>query len=160
MNTIKKVFNWIEDGIEYIAMGALAVMVVLIFSQVFCRYVLHFTPRWSEESAIIMMIWVSFIGLALGVKKEIHLTITFFVDLFPKFIRNIILILDQILIMIFGIVIVIYGADLSIHTMTSTLPATQLPSSVLYMVLPLSGVFIIIYTAIKMIQLVAGKETK
>ena len=158
MNIVKKIFNGIESFLEHVCMFTLVVMVVLIFVQVFCRYILKFTPRWSEETAVILMIWVAFIGMALGVKRGIHLTITFFVELFPKLLKKIILIADELCVMVFGIVIIIYGIDLVYNTMDSTLAATQLPSSVIYAVLPVAGVLIVIYTFARAINLILNKN--
>ena len=159
MDIIKNVLNKIEAAIEYICMGTLLCMVVIIFSQVFCRYILKFTPIWSEEFTIILMIWISLIGAALGVKRSIHLAINALVDLFPKPVKKVIYCFDELAVIIFGIIIIVYGAELSIQTMDSTLPATQLPSGVLYSILPVMGVLIVFYSVIKFFNVLLDKNT-
>ena len=158
MNTIKKVLNKIDSGIEYLCMSTLVVLVCIVFMQVFTRYVLGFTPRWSEETAVILMIWLGFITTAIGVKKGTHLSISALVDLFPKPVQKVVFYFDEVAVMIFGIFLFIYGKELSVNTMSSTLPATQLPSGVLYAVLPVAGVMIIIYTLIRIFNLITNKE--
>ncbi|WP_298836892.1 TRAP transporter small permease [Clostridium sp.] len=158
MNTIKKILNKIDSAIEYLCMTTLVIMVCIVFYQVFTRYILGFTPRWSEETCVILMIWLGFIATAIGVKKGTHLSISAVVNLFPKKAQKIIFYFDELAVMLFGIIIFIYGKQLSADTMSSTLPATQLPSGVLYAVLPVCGVMIIIYTIIRILDLILDKQ--
>lgn len=158
MNTIKKVLNKIDNVIEYLCMATLVILVCIVFTQVFTRYVLGFTPRWSEETAVILMIWLGFITTAIGVKKASHLSISAVVDLLPKSVQKIVFCFDELAVMAYGIILFIYGKDLTIHTMSSTLPATQLPAGVLYAVLPVAGVMIIIYTIVRIFDLVLNKQ--
>jgi len=139
-------------------MGTLVALVCIVFMQVFTRYFLKFTPRWSEETSVILLIWLGFITMAIGVKKGMHLSISAIVDLLPKPVQKIIYYFDELAVMVFGIVLFIYGKDLSAATMSSTMPATQLPSGVLYAVLPVSGVMIIIYTIVRITDLILDKQ--
>jgi len=158
LNIIKKVLNIIDNIIEYLCMGTLVALVCIVFMQVFTRYFLKFTPRWSEETSVILLIWLGFITMAIGVKKGMHLSISAIVDLLPKPVQKIIYYFDELAVMVFGIVLFIYGKDLSAATMSSTMPATQLPSGVLYAVLPVSGVMIIIYTIVRITDLILDKQ--
>jgi len=158
LDIIKKVLNKIDNIIEYLCMGTLVALVCIVFMQVFTRYFLKFTPRWSEETSVILLIWLGFITMAIGVKKGMHLSISAIVDLLPKPVQKIIYYFDELAVMVFGIVLFIYGKDLSAATMSSTMPATQLPSGVLYAVLPVSGVMIIIYTIVRITDLILDKQ--
>lgn len=158
LDITKKILNTIDNIIEYLCMGTLVVLVCIVFFQVFTRYVLKFTPRWSEETSVILLIWLGFITMAIGVKKGMHLSISAIVDLFPKPVRKVIYYFDELAVMIFGIILFIYGKDLSVATMSSTMPATQLPSGVLYAILPVSGALIIIYTIIRIFDLIIDKQ--
>jgi TRAP-type transport system small permease protein len=158
LNIIKKILNTIDTIIEYICMCTLAVLVCIVFYQVFTRYILHFTPRWSEETCVLLMIWLGFVTLAIGVKKGIHISISALVNLFPKPMQRVIFFLDELVVMLFGVMLVIYGQQLSAFTMSSTLPATQLPSGVEYACLPVSGVLIIAYTIMRISNLIIEKN--
>ena len=158
MNIIKKVLNKIDDIIEYLCMGTLVILVCIVFMQVFTRYVLKFTPLWSEETSVILLIWLGFVTMAIGVKKGMHLSISALVNLFPKPLQKIIFYFDELAVMIFGVILFIYGKDLAEQTMSSTLPATQLPEGVLYSILPISGFLIIIYTIMRILDLILNKQ--
>lgn len=158
MNIIKKVLNKIDDIIEYLCMGTLVILVCIVFMQVFTRYVLKFTPLWSEETSVILLIWLGFVTMAIGVKKGMHLSISAVVNLFPKPLQKIIFYFDELAVMLFGVILFIYGKDLAEQTMSSTLPATQLPEGVLYSILPVSGFLIIIYTIMRIFDLILNKQ--
>ena len=158
LNITKKILNTIDDIIEYICMGTLVVLVCLVFMQVFTRYVLKFTPRWSEETSVILLIWLGFVTMSIGVKKGMHLTISAVVNLLPKALQKVIFYFDELAVGTFGVILFIYGKALSATTMSSSLPATQLPSGVLYAVLPVSGVMIIIYSIIRIFDLILDKQ--
>jgi TRAP-type transport system small permease protein len=159
LDIFKKGLKIIEAIIEYICMGTLGIMVVIVFAQVICRYVFKFTPRWSEETSIICMIWISMLGMALGVRRHIHLAITEIVNLFPKTLRKVVYCFDEVAMIVFGVTITIYGGQLSAVTMSSTLPATQLPSGVLYAILPIMGVLVTFFSVINLFDVILNKNT-
>lgn len=49
------------------------VMVVTVFVRVFTRYVFHLSLPWSEEIAVYSFIWITFLGISLGVRDQNHL---------------------------------------------------------------------------------------
>ena len=53
----------------------LAVMVVLLFIQVFGRYALSDPPDWTEELARAVFIYLTFVGGALAIVRNAHLKI-------------------------------------------------------------------------------------
>jgi TRAP-type transport system small permease protein len=158
LDKVKKFLNGIDLIIEYICSGILVFLVCLVFSQVFCRYVLKFTPSWSEETSVILMIWMGFIACAIGVKRGIHLTISALVNLFPRKIQKIIYYFDEIAVLIFGLIMIFYGGQLSSHTMMSIMPATQIRTGFLYMCIPVSGVMISFYCIARIMNLVLNRE--
>ena len=96
--------------------------------------------------------------MAIGVKKGMHLSISAVVNLLPKSFQKVIFYFDELAVMLFGVILFIYGKDLAEQTMSSTLPATQLPEGVLYSILPISGFLIIIYTIVRIIDLILNKQ--
>ena len=81
METIKKISDQINSVIEYIALVLLFLMVVVVFLQVIFRFVLHSSLSWSEEFARYTMIWLSFLGISIGVKKKAHIGVEIFENL-------------------------------------------------------------------------------
>lgn len=150
MRAFKNFLNLTDKVFEVIGMVFLVAMILIISLQVATRQLLSFTPHWSEEVALILMIWFGFIGIALGVKRGIHISIEYFVGLMPQGVKKVISKLENLLICSFGAFFMIYGSRLVSYTSTSTLPATQWSSSTIYLMVPVTGVMIILYSLEKL----------
>ncbi|MDK2799578.1 MAG: hypothetical protein PWP27_850 [Clostridiales bacterium] len=142
MKLLTKVFDSIHRLLVVFAKLLMVLMTVLISAQVFSRYVLDVSIMWSEEVALVMMVWFGFISLAVGVKKKLHISIQIFTDFLPDKLKRVILKFNALVVLIFGIVMMIYGVRLVNYTMTSTLPATGFPSAVLYTIVPITGILV------------------
>ena len=138
-----------EKLISYLAMIFLVAMIIIVSTTVFTRYLFNFTFRWSDEVALLMMIWFGFLGMALGVKNSVHLSIEFFMSLFPKKHQKYIYKIEDILVGIFGGFMLKYGWDLYNATKATVLPATQWTRGLLFIMFPLAGILIIIYSIAK-----------
>lgn len=159
MKAIKKILNLTSDLLEYTGMFFLVAMTLIVSYQVFSRQVLNTSPRWAEEVSLILMIWFGFIGIALGVKKGIHISIEYFVSLLPQSLQKIVLKLDQLLVGTFGLFCAVYGTRLVKATGGSTLPATQWPASTSYLMVPVCGVMIICYSLAQIFGIEDTTET-
>jgi len=81
MNIIKKILNNIEEIIVVPLVGTMATVIIL---QVVFRYIVKGSLPWSEELARYLMVWVTFVGASIGVKKGAHVGIEAFIMILPK----------------------------------------------------------------------------
>ena len=146
---LNKILDLSEELISYLAMVFLVAMIVIVSTTVFTRYLFNFTFRWSDEVALLMMIWFGFLGMALGVKNSVHLSIEFFMSLVPDNYQKIVYKIEDLLVGIFGSFMLKYGWDLYNATKNTVLPATQWTRGLLFIMFPLSGILIIIYSIAK-----------
>ena len=56
-----------------VAVIGLLVIVVCVLIQVFGRYVLNDTPTWAEALALVLVLWVTMLGAAVGVRDAGHI---------------------------------------------------------------------------------------
>lgn len=155
---IKKLLDKGEKVIETIAMCFIVLMTLIIALQVGMRFFMNMTPKWSEEVALILMVWFGFIGIAIGVKRGIHISIEYFVSLFPKKLQYVVIKMNDLLIMAFGLMMMYFGSSLVKWTAKSTLPATQWPGYILYIMVPISGVVIAIFSFAKFAGFIEDDE--
>ncbi|AZO93718.1 TRAP transporter small permease [Halocella sp. SP3-1] len=155
-----KGLDFSEKMISYIAMLFLVIMILIVSTTVFTRYVFNYTFRWSDEVALLMMIWFGFIGLALGVKNSIHLSIEYFMSLIPDKYQKYIYQLENVLVAFFGWFMLKYGYQLYMRTKATRLPATQWSRGLLFIMLPISGALVLLYSLGKMFNFIKQKETK
>ena len=117
-------------------------MVLIVSALVIMRTFTNHSILWSEEVALLLMVWIAFIAMAIGVEKSMHISVTIFYDKFPKWLITGATKLYEVLTTVFGIALIYYGIVLIGVTATSTLPATKLPACWKYMMIPVSGLFI------------------
>ena len=146
MKTMKKLIDFTEKILEIFAMSLLVLMTLVIGYQIFMRYFFSATPKWSEELALVLMVWFAFIGIAIGVNKGIHLSIEYFVDKLSERRKRIVHKINGILILIFGLVLTMAGYQLAEMAGMSIMPALQIPTTILYGVVPVCGVMIVVYS--------------
>lgn len=124
-------------------MAMLVAMVSIICYQVALRFFFNFSPSWSEEIAIVLMIWFGMLSIPIGVKLNLHIGIEYLFKRFPLPVKKIVARLIYILIGVFGGLMTIYGIELVEFMGMSTLPATKISSAVEYVVIPISGAMLV-----------------
>lgn len=88
----------------------LALMVLMILSQVFFRYVLNDSLPWTEEMAKFAMVWIAFMVAPWVYRQDLNVAIHMFADAFPTALRKI----SELIITLLVIVICVIFLDESI----------------------------------------------
>src|SRR3954468_10492713 len=57
----------------YVAVAGLVGIVATVALQVFGRYVLNDTPTWAESLALVLILYVTMLGAAVGVRDAGHI---------------------------------------------------------------------------------------
>jgi TRAP-type C4-dicarboxylate transport system permease small subunit len=79
MQTEPKLLRWLGTGIDWSVAAAGALMIGLVFYNVLSRYILHTDVSWSSELCTLLLIWITFIGGAMAVRRNVHLGVTEFI---------------------------------------------------------------------------------
>lgn len=149
--TIKRIALAIDSFFENFALVAIASMVIIVAIQVITRKLFNFVFFWSEEITLLLMVWFSFMGIAIGFREKLHLAMDSFTNLLPKRINKVLDKVIQVCIFAFGFYLVKNGWEFTVLMNESTLPATKLPNSMMYLVMPITGVMICVYTFLQLI---------
>lgn len=68
-----------------VSVAGLTLMTLIIGWQVFARYVLNASPSWSEQAALLLMLYFLLFAAAVGIREGFHIRITLLEDsLSPK----------------------------------------------------------------------------
>ena len=101
-NLLKNIIKYFNKIIYFITGVFLAIMTIMVFSEVIFRYFLNRPIYFSSEITLILFAWLSFLMIIPITKNKDHLTITYFRELIPsKKIKRIIIILDEIIVLVF-----------------------------------------------------------
>jgi TRAP-type C4-dicarboxylate transport system permease small subunit len=138
-----------------LAVSVSILMTVLLFAvvwQVFSRYVLKDPSSYTDELSRFLLIWVALLGASYATGQKLHLAI----DLLQSRIKSVWL--DRLIYALIGLfallALVIGGIRLVNITLSleQTSAALQIPLGYVYLVLPLSGIMIILYALIEMLN--------
>lgn len=80
--------NILLNNLEKLIGLLFMVVAGVTLAQVFCRYVLGFSLTWSHEVVILLIIWIVWLAMPIGLDRMEHLTVTFVLDLLPRSFRN------------------------------------------------------------------------
>ncbi|PQD95737.1 TRAP transporter small permease [Pradoshia eiseniae] len=145
MNGLKKIKLKFDNIVDFIGMIAIAVMTIIVSLQVFSRYFFSYTPRWSEEVSLLLLVWVSFIGIAVGFREKLHIGVGVFVGMLPKKYQTIFDYIAKVLLIGVAIIFIFYGLRFTSLMNNSIMAGTGLSQSVLYGAIPVSGFLMLIY---------------
>ena len=127
----------------------LMVLIVLaVLWQVFSRYILNSPSSYTEEIARFLLIWIGILGAAYASGQQQHLAINILSPKLSPQSRIRLNIGINVLIILFCLLVFIIGGSNLVYMnydLGQTSAALDLPLSVVYMVVPLSGALIIIY---------------
>ncbi len=152
---MKKIYQFIFHALEWFAMICLVLMTIVVFFDVILRYIFNQGMPWTQEIATLLLVWFSLTGMAIGIAEKIHISIEMFTAKCSPKVISILETINHILIAVFGIMMIWNGIQIMKITRNATMPATKLPSSVLYIILPLSGILVFLNAL-----LVAAKKNK
>jgi len=138
--SILRIINLFHILLVELAKLMIVGMVVIVFANVFMRYVLNSGILWSEEVVLLLCVWFIFISFGLGIKQRLHITINLLHrEKIAGWLNKALDFLTEIIVILIGGVMLIYGSSLVKFTMTSIMPATRWPAGILYLVVPFAG---------------------
>ena len=142
---MKKILDKILGSILVFLM---AFIVLAVLWQGFSRYVLQNSSSVTEEIARYLMIWIGILGAAYASGQQEHLAINILPPKLNERNRIRLRIGINILIILFAVSALIIGGGNLVYIsylLGQTSAALNLPLSVVYAVLPISGILIIVY---------------
>ncbi len=144
-----------------IVTGVSLVFLTVIFGWlVFGRYVLNATPTWVEQAALLLVMVIAFLGSAVGVHENSHLSVSAFRTLVPSWLRTIFVVVTDLLMIGFGVLMLIYGAKLTMFKWGSMIPLIQLPEGLRSLPLTIGGGLILIFALGHLVRLVMGRDMR
>ena len=147
---MEKLIKWLDWSLTRFLILLMATMVLSVTWQIFTRFVIKSPSSFTEELARFLLIWIGILGAAYAVRTRAHLGIDILTQKLKGKRKRSVLILVYSLVILFAFFVMIVGG-LNLVNITFTLnqisAAMGLKMGYIYLVLPLSGALIIIYSA-------------
>jgi len=126
----------------------MTVIVLAVLWQVFSRYVMQSPSSVTEELARYLLIWIGILGAAYAAGQQDHLAINLLEEKLNKKNRKRLRIGIDVLIIFFCFTVLIIGGGNLVfvnYDLGQSSAALEIPLYIVYLVIPLSGLLIIIY---------------
>ena len=128
-----------------VSAAGLVAMTAIIGWQVFGRYVLNASPSWSEQAALVLMIWYVTLAAAAGVRQGFHIRIAALENAVPPRAARVMRLASHACVAFAGVAMAIWGGALVTRTWSHVMPALGLSRGVAYLGLPFAGALIVLF---------------
>ena len=141
-----------------LAIFCLIGIILSVQIQVVGRYVFNDTPTWAEALALQLVLYVTALGVALGVRDAGHIGLESLVSLLPEAMRLKLEILIHMLVALFGGIMVQSGMLWTRLKWDELDPMLHLPVGIDYLSLVIAGVLIVMFSLEHIIALLRDEE--
>ena len=128
-------------------MALLALMSVLVFTNVVLRYTTGDSIVWAEELSRYLMTWLTFLGAGLVLRYGGHLAIDNLQDVVPGRIGKLLRVLIASCVAGFALAMMWLGALYIMRAWAQTTPVMELPFGLVYSALPIGFLFLLLHLA-------------
>jgi TRAP-type transport system small permease protein len=143
-----------------LAIVGLLAVVLCVQWQVFGRYVLNDTPTWAEALALLLVLFVTAFGLAVGVRDAGHIGLESLVVLLPQKWRHRVELLIHALVALFGVLMVQGGWLWASAKWGEKKPMLPVPDGIDYVPVIIAGALIVLFSIEHIVALVRGVEVE
>ena len=143
-----------------LAVVGLIAVVLCVQWQVIGRYIFNDSPTWAEALAMLLVLFVTAFGLAVGVRDAGHIGLESLVGLLPERWQHRIEILIHLLVGIFGALMVHSGWLWASAKWTEKKPMLPVPDGIDYVPIVIAGALIVLFSIEHIIALLRGTEVE
>lgn len=159
MNILHKIRSVIDLVLSSLCAFVFAAMVVIGTYQIITRFIFRNPSTISEELLTYSFTWMALLASAYVFGKRDHMRMGFMADKLNAAGQKVLNIFSEILVMLLAGSVMIYGGVAIMDlTMTQSTASFGIPMGVVYAIIPVSGVLIVIYSILNIIDLIAGVE--
>lgn len=148
-----RVLAHVEDGL-------ITILVFAIFAIVLAAVIARFggvSLSWTTEISVTTMIWLTFLGMAIGVRDRVHVSFELFEDTLSGAARTFLLAI-QLLVMGFLLVVLAYGGYELMTLGFEQVTPSGIPQWVSFSAIPVGSTLGLVHLAVNAWDLVTGVD--
>lgn len=139
---------------------ALVAMTLMFAWLVYGRYVLNDTPTWVEQYSHLLIMVIAFLGAAVGVRQDTHLSVVIFRSIVPSWLRTVFVFVTDVLMAGFGGFMFWYGLELTQFKWNTLIPLIQVSEGFRSLPLTICGALIFLFSISHLIRLLIGRDER
>jgi TRAP-type C4-dicarboxylate transport system permease small subunit len=134
----KKILKVLNTFDTYLGAFCMGVMIILLFLQVFSRYVMRRAFSWTEELALIFFILSIYFGSVSAIRRKQHLRLDVLIGRFGPRGREVLLIISNLFFITFNCIILtgLYVLTRRLYNNNVRTAVTNIPKWIVYLFLP------------------------
>lgn len=148
--------NILKLVLQWIAALMLLAIVLIVLSNVICRYFLHIGLGWTEEAARFLLIGMTFVAAAAAVKEWGHFQLLIATNWVPRKYHRAVQLFAVIVVLAMSLIMVRYGVAITQVSWFQTSPTMEWSMGYLYSIVPAAGVLMFIFSAEHLITVLRG----
>ena len=129
-----------------LGVAGLGLLIVAVLYQVVGRYVFNNTPTWAESAAVLLVLYVTMLGMAVGVRDAGHIGLESLLVMVPERVRIKIELLIHFLVMVFGAVMAYNCSLLAQSVWSYNIPTLGVSEAFKYMPPAGAGLLIALFS--------------
>jgi len=149
--------------LEKVSLAFLALFVAVMMAMVFLSVIGRFWPiiyfPWYQEVSTGCFIWVGFLGASIGVKQGGHFLVDVVSKRFKKTGKKYLSLMVYLLVLIVSVIMLRIGYDFTKLGMMTISPLTKLPSTWIYISVPIGASLSLIYSIEKILAVLGILDT-
>lgn len=136
---------WVDRLLDLSLWLVLAVMTLVVGTNVFCRFVLNASLHWGDEVAQILLAWLTFLGAATAVRDGGHYRLHFLSRiLFGRRAFALKVVRDTVSLSAI-VVLLYYSSSVAVRIREWTMPATEISRALVYAACPVGCALMLWY---------------
>ncbi len=155
-----KVCAFVSKASLMLAVVLLIAVILCVQWQVFGRYVMNDTPTWAEALALLLVLFVTAFGLAVGVRDAGHIGLESMVALLPEAWQRRIELAIHALVALFGGLMVWGGWVWASAKWNEKKPMLPVPDGIDYVPVIIAGLLIVLFSAEHFIAILRGVDVE
>ncbi len=137
---------------EMVMAALFAALIVVTNLAVAFRYLLNDPLMWSDEVSRLLLIWITFLAAAIGVRRGSHFAVTLAVSALPDSLRRPFSTLTILAMMAFGAVFLIVGVVVLRQMVVVRYVTIGISMAWAYLAIPVSGGLMVTYAAVRVVS--------
>ena len=157
---INKLTKILTKMLGYFLISLMAILVLNVTWQVFTRFILRNPSAFTEELAGFLLIWIGLLGASYALYTKAHLGIDIFTIKLTGFRKQMVEVAIYTMICLFAFFVMIIGGIRLVRltlNLNQISPTLGIKMGIVYLVIPLSGLFFIYYSIVLIIESIKRK---
>ena len=150
---MRNLYGWTIRGMEYLVIGLMGALAILVAVEVFFRYVLNASISWYDEFAGYLLVWLTFWGAVLALDRGRHIGFETVLERFPILAQKLTMTIVYLLLITLQMVLVYYGWMLTTQLTGETAITLPVPIGLVYVVIPLTGAMMLLICFMRIVQI-------